>query len=445
MRHFNWRYASVFAAIGFVAVGAGETQAAGFQLRETNSKKLGYAHAGSGTEVGDVAAQWDNPATLTTLDKNALGGSLVGVFPQVKYDIKNSTGLTGAAMTGNDGDNGGTSAALPAAYVAWHVNQTLRLGLGITAPWGLKTDYNKDWLGTLFATRSSVETVNVNPAVAFKINDMLSIGGGFSVEYIKAVLGEGFEKINAGSATSEARVQGNDVGYGFNAGVLFQPWKHTRFALAYRSQIKHSLSGDFRVADRANNRLGALLAPDATKVRADVTLPETVTFSAHHDLNAKWNVRADIQFTRWARLNEIDINYDWNPSAALLAAGAVTQSKEIYKNRNTWFFALGTGYQWTENTLLKFGVAYDMGMTRNNYRSPRIPDANRIWLSAGLEQKLTDSITASLDYTFIHVKRAEINLNGQRNQGKATLVGRNFSATSKAYVNLIGAKVQWKF
>lgn len=445
MRHFNWRYASVFAAIGFVAVGVNETQAAGFQLRETNSKKFGYAHAGSATEAGDVAAQWDNPATLTTLDKNAVGASVMGVFPQVKYDITRSTGVTGASINGNDGDNGGTPAAIPAAYVAWHVNQTLRLGLGITAPWGLKTDYNKDWRGTLFATRSSLETVNVNPAFALKLNDMFSIGGGFSIEYIKAVLGEGFEKINAAGNTSEARLQGNDVGYGFNAGILFQPWKHTRFALAYRSQIKHSLSGDFRVSDRANNRFGALLAPDATKVRADVTLPETVTFSAHHDINAKWNVRADIQFTRWARLNEIDINYDWRPSAALLAAGAITQSKEIYKNRNTWFFALGTGYQWTESTLLKVGVAYDKGMTRNNYRSPRIPDANRLWLSAGLEQKFTDSITGSLDYTFIHVKNANINLNGQRNQGKSALVGRNFVARSKAYVNLIGAKIQWKF
>ncbi|MBA4117427.1 MAG: hypothetical protein C0514_00825 [Candidatus Puniceispirillum sp.] len=499
MRHFNWRYASVFASVGAFVLSVGQADAARFQLRETNASSLGYAMAGVGAEKGDIASQFNNPALMTTVDKTGVAGSLVMIAPNLKYDVSSATYSTGAAFTGgNDGDNATPVALIPAAYMMWAVNDKMRLGLAVTSPWGLMTDYNNKWTGSFFATRSKLESVDVNPNVAFKFNDKLSVGAGFSVQYVKADLSSALSPRLAAiaSAPSEINLQGKSTGFGFNLGLLFTPWSHTRFGLAYRSAVRHKLKGNMRISNRSNavSTLGDLAtfgavgpvnltqfnalpiyAPDGTSIRAPLTLPETAAFSVQHDFNSKWTGRLGVEWTRWKQLESLNVDVDWNPNyAGSVAPGvaalarsaqalAQTSITEPLPARNTWFYSLGASYQYSDQTTLKFGIAHDQNAQKES--SVRLPDNNRIWFSFGVDQKFTDNLTASLDYTFIKVQntdvdmrrdvsaatagltaaRAQLGAAGGAIANIAQLSSQTFKARAKSYVNLLGVKVQYKF
>lgn len=505
MRHFNWRYASVFAGIGILAF-AGDAQAGRFQLNETNASNMGDATAGSAAKKNDIATQFNNPATMTTVNKNGAKASLTAVVPNLKYDVTSATYVDGTSIrNGNDGDNGTPAALVPAAYLMWAVNDSLRLGLGVTSPFGLQTDYNKNWSGRLFGTRSKLETVDVNPSFALKLHEKLSVGAGFSVQYVKADIASGLQELDSGLQTPELSVKGKGVGYGFNLGLLFTPWSHTRFGLAYRSAIRHKLKGHMDVSFRDNAQFGTLggygtftgvaltgfsslptLAPNGTSVRAPLTLPETATFSVQHDFNDKWTAGFDARWTRWTQFQSLSVDVDWNPNyagnvlfgadpaiAALannLQGFAVTNITESLKARNTWFFGLGTSYKYSDQTTLKFGIAHDRNAQKDS--SVRLPDNDRIWFSGGLDHDFTENLTMNLGYSFVKVSNTDVS---QQRSYAAAGVGmaraaagvaqavagglapagtsitpsafgtQSFNARAKSYVNIFGVSVQYKF
>ncbi len=87
---------------------------------------------------------------------------------------------------GGTGGDAGSCAGVPALYLAVPINNQWALGIGINAPFGLKTNYDSDWIGRFQAVESKVETLNVNPAVSFKVNDMWTIGGGINYQHLES-------------------------------------------------------------------------------------------------------------------------------------------------------------------------------------------------------------------------------------------------------------------
>jgi long-chain fatty acid transport protein len=104
------------------------------------------------------------------------------------------------------GDAGDT-AYVPNTYVVLPMGR-LALGLGIGAPFGLKTEYESDWLGRYQAIKSDIKTVNVNPSVAFKVNDMISIGAGINYQKIDAELTNAVNDRGDGGRGSDGRDPG---------------------------------------------------------------------------------------------------------------------------------------------------------------------------------------------------------------------------------------------
>lgn len=400
--------------------------AAGFAIKETSAALVGQAFAGSAAVVGDLTTMYNNPASMAYLNKHevALSGSYI--IPSTKF--KEGGGSTGA--TGGNGGNGAKQAVVPALYALWNVKPNFKFGVGFTSPFGLTTEYDASWKGRYHAIKSSLKTMNINPAVAYKVSDSLSLGVGLSFQYadveiirnIKQSIGDGYSKIT-----------GNSWGGGFNLGALYEPWKGTRFGLAYRSSINNGLSGE---AEHRNiNPLLAGVFPAKVKVNADFTTPDTVTLSAVHDINSQWKVMADISLTRWNHFNMLTVKRD--------DTGAVLGTAERQAWKNSWFYALGLNYQFNPSWLLRLGVAYDQSPVIDEYRSPRLPDADRTWISAGLDYTMTESLTARLTYAHIFAKDSKVNLTtGNTNPllGTSTLQGK-----FQSHVDIVGLQFNWKF
>ncbi|MBL0038012.1 MAG: outer membrane protein transport protein [Nitrosomonadales bacterium] len=129
---------------------------------------------------------------------------------------------------------------VPNGYFTMEINPQMRFGLGVNAPFGLKTEYPAGWAGRFQALESSVKTVNVNPSLSYRVNENFSIGAGLDYQRITARLSNA---LNLGATEGMATVSGSDSAWGYNFGGLYEISNNTRIGVAYRSSLKYKLNG----------------------------------------------------------------------------------------------------------------------------------------------------------------------------------------------------------
>ena len=205
--------------------------AAAFQLLEQNASGLGVAYAGSAAVAENASTVFFNPAGLAQLSGIQLSAGVTGVGPSYRFQNQGSSGaLLG---NGNGGDAGGWH-AVPNLYLAGRVSPDISLGLGISSPFGLATSYDADWVGRTQAIKSEIRTVNVNPSLAYRVNERWSLGVGINYQTLNA-------EMTSYTPAGLYRVKGDDAAWGWNAGVLLNLSPAMRLGLSYRSAVDYRL------------------------------------------------------------------------------------------------------------------------------------------------------------------------------------------------------------
>jgi long-chain fatty acid transport protein len=199
----SWRKALLISLILIlililILVSAGSVFAAGFALIEQSMSGLGNAYSGGAASAEDASTIFYNPAGMTLLNGRQLILGAHVIMPSVKFHNEGSTHVTGQPLSGGNGGDGGVTKAVPNLYYSRKVSDKFFVGMGINTPFGLATDYNKTWVGRYHAVESDVMTVNINPSVAYKINDQISVGAGLNVQYLKAILSNAVDFGTAG-------------------------------------------------------------------------------------------------------------------------------------------------------------------------------------------------------------------------------------------------------
>jgi len=257
------------AALG--ALPSSDAAAAGFALKEQSAKALGNAFAGATAGAEDVTYMYFNPAGLTRHDESQAAVVLSYIIP--KGETNNATTSPNVGGEASSGD-AAEDALVPAFYGMWSVSPDLKFAIGVNTPFGLTTKYSPTWAGRFDAVESAIMTVNVNPTVAYRFNESLSVGAGVQIQYIDGTLSN---MSNLGLA----EVNGNDWGYGANIGLLYEFSEATRIGVSYRSQISHTIKGDLTVG-------GAV----ASNANADFTAPDLFSIGAYHDYSETFAVMA---------------------------------------------------------------------------------------------------------------------------------------------------------
>lgn len=404
-------------AAGMVLLAAVEAGASGFQLKEQSSSKLGNAFAGAGSSGDDASILFFNPAGIALFKTPQSQAGLAAIKPRAEFETSTAADGTGGTISGGDGGDAGSLAAVPSAYLVAPVSDRVNVGLALNVPFGLVTSYDDGWAGRYHAITSDLETVSLTGVASLRINDKLSIGAGPSLTYVKARLTNAidFGTICVGSlgastcsalgalpqrADGKVDLQGDDWGMGATAGLLYEPVKGTRFGLSWRSQTRVSVQGDadFDVPSNAQalTASGAFTDSDVTST---VTLPETISFSAHHDINDEFAIMGDVVWTAWSRFEELRFVFD-NP---------VQPDSVTPENWNdTLFMSVGATWKPDENWTLRTGVAYDQSPVDDNFRTPRIPDEDRYWIALGADYTVDDRWKISAGYTHIFVDAASL-------------------------------------
>ena len=187
MNHLHTRV-SAAALIAAAAIGPGTAGASGFALLEQSASRLGTAFAGTGAAADDATTLFFNPAGMMKLEGNQLAAGLAsGIEITSEFSNAGSTAAFGQPLGGTGGDAGGWN-FVPGAYLTTPLTDDLTIGLGINAPFGLKLVYEAGWVGRFQALHSEIQTINVNPSIAWQVNDRFSIGAGISYQHLQAEL-----------------------------------------------------------------------------------------------------------------------------------------------------------------------------------------------------------------------------------------------------------------
>lgn len=394
-----------------------DARAGGFALNEMSAAGVGNAHAGGAAAAEDIGTIFYNPAGLMRMSGRQF--MVVGSAIDLSAKFQNNGSFTSSgALTGGNGGDAGSVAFVPALYYAMDLAPNMRFGIGLQTPFGLKTEYDGNWAGRYQALKSELKSININPTIAYKVNDQLSLGAGVSAQYIDVELSRAidFGSICVGTfgvgacapsgflpqaRDGSVTVEGDDWGFGFNLGALYTLNERTRFGIAYRSKITHKLTGDARFTRPAGLPAPLAASPtfSDTGARASVDLPESLSVSGYMDIDPKWSVMGDVTWMRWSRFDELRINFDNGAPASV--------TPEEF--RNTVRVAVAVNYRYNDQWKLRGGIAWDESPVRDEFRTPRIPDNDRTWLAFGAQFKPSRQGTWDFGYAHLFVKDSSIN------------------------------------
>lgn len=395
---FSQRHTPPLARTLFVLAltgGAASVLAAGFQLNESSASGLGTAFAGGAAAAEDATTLWSNAAGMSRLRDSQVVGVVHLIRPSIKFRNENSVAATGQAL-GGDGGDAGSMNVVPNLYLMAPLGAQWSVGLGLNAPFGLVTEYDSTWVGRFQAIKSSIETINVNPAVAWRPLPRVGVGLGVNYQHIKAEFTNKIPPAAISGLDATAVVEGTDNAWGWNAGVLWELDDKTRAGAHYRSSI------DYHVTGTVTSSNPAIAAAFNSGISSDVKLPAILNLSYFATLNDRWDVLLDAQWTQWSTIETLRF---------VRANGAVlSNTPENFKD--TWKFAFGANYRYNSSWLLRGGVAFDQSPVNNVDRTPRLPDADRTWLALGLQYRISPTLTFDAGAAYVRVKKASIDSSG---------------------------------
>lgn len=449
-----WGGMSALSSIG-LAVSMGTALASGFQIHEQSAKALGNALAGATAGAEDVSYMAYNPAAIGRVSGNQVAATLSYIDPEFTPENMQASTILGTPIQGKV-DDGDVNAFVPALAAKWRLSDTIDLGLGIYSFWGLETDYNRNWIGRYYAVDSSLTTVAINPVISFSPTPDFSIGFGVIAQYAEAELSNAIDfgtigrlalkrnpklkpllkpRLNANSSHQDGfvRLTGEDWGFGFNLGVLYQLTSYTRVGIAYRSEVEYTIEGQ---ADFTRDPAGiaTVLGFADTPAEVDLTTPATASLGIFHRINERLAVMAEVQWTDWSTFDRLVVKFAKKPG-----------DPSVFVNdwEDTWFASVGASYRLTERWLLRAGLAYDQSPVPGpQHRTPRIPDADRQWVALGATYSPAAHFDITGSWVHIFVDDAEINL-------KATDEGNRFrgnlSGSYEASADVFAVQATWHF
>ncbi|WP_404299022.1 OmpP1/FadL family transporter [Halomonas sp.] len=424
---------------------ASQAHAGGYQINEQSVSGQGYGHAGRSSNVNDATIVFGNPAGMSFLDRAQVTAG--GTYLNVNSDINNvqaqrflDAGVAqGAAPMGvqvpigdipggNEGDMvPGT--LIPFAFYAHPVNERLAFGFGVYAPFGSNTDYENDFQGRYFGNYTELTVISAQPTVSYRFNDQWSVGAGVTYNRVE---GELRRKLPTDPSFNPAgdidsRVEGDDDGWGYNVGVMYQPIPETTLGLTYRSKVDYTLTGDFRAYDPAGN---VVRADDAN---LDLSTPETVNFSITQQMSDRLTLMAGASWARWSRFDQILVT----------GSQGNTITKEIQDYSNAWAYSVGGEYQLNPQLALRAGIALDFTPTNDERRSVRIPSDDRRIFSIGAGWSPTEELTLDLAYSYLTERGTAVSQS--REDSLNGLGGANYTANYKNEAHGFGAQLTYRF
>ena len=440
------------------------SQAGSFGLIENSASGQGSAFSGASALGEDASTVYFNPAAMTRLQSSQMVYAGHLILPDAKFTNNGSTDALGGALTGTNTSTDEIG-LVPNFYYTRELQNEIFFGLGVTVPFGLATDYDKSWVGRYHALLSEITSININPSLAWKATDKVSVGFGLSIQYMELALSNNLDSAlvcnvlsgqlagapgepgcgtlspNTAATDSKVTLDGDSLEIGWNAGVLIDINDKNRVGISYRSAIKHNVKGDAKYdlhstlqaeTDFFKAATGFNIVQD-TSLTAVAELPETFSISYVSEIDSQWSVLADWTWTSWSNLDVITINQKGG------VPGRESTLELAYANTSR--YSVGVNYKYNSTWIFRGGLALDETPIRSaEQTTARIPGNDRTWLSFGVGYAPGGNWSFDAGYSHLFISDTKIESNTGASSSNATLIGEYEST-----VDIFSAQANYHF
>lgn len=375
----------------------GSAFASGFGVFTQGASGLGQANAVVAHPVGPSSLYF-NPALLNDISGRQIEIGTTAVYADRSIDLD-----SGTTEDSNNNLNFPSN-----AYYTHQVNDKLSTGFGIFFPFGLSTEWDRDYEGRYIGTKGDITTLNINPVISYRLNDKFSLAAGFSLVYLDATLEK---KINQTAAYTLTNIQlggmlpalsgplgdinqsfeGEGWGHGFNLGLLYKITNHLSLGATYRSHVDISVSGRASFDDVDPN---LTIAVSDTDGHTDIRLPAQATAGLAFNISPNIIVEAGVRWEDWESFKNMTVELD---------SPVLGQSTDITPRdwRSTWSYNIGGQYKINKIIALNAGYLYGENAVPDSTFEPLVPDSDAHLFTLGAEWALDSwKIIAAFGYEY---------------------------------------------
>lgn len=420
-----YRLVSVVVVVSLMV---SQAWAGGLWIYELGNPGTGLAAAGWAAAAQDASTAFTNPAGMTRLSQSQLLVGLQPMFAKVKFDA-----APGTTTPGGDGGNAGLFAPGLTAFYVHKVSSKLSLGVSSISYIGAGVKYLDGWSGRYYLQETHLITLSLIPAVAYQINDWLSVGGGVGLVYGKLRQRAAINNALDGSGYPDGTLRLNSSAFSLQgiAGILVTPRQGTRFGVSYVSPV----SLDFRDVVRLDG-LGPTLWDDlqssglaGSKVDLTYTLPQQVMISCYQQVTDKLALLANVGWQNWSAFGNVGVSVSGSTSRSFTADA---------KFRDTWHVALGAQYRIQKNVLLSAGFAFDSSPVSDVDRKIALALDRQFRYSGGVQFDLRPDLTLGFAYTFWDLGPAPVD------EFRGSLAGRLVGDFKANHVHIANVNLIWR-
>lgn len=400
----NRRRTQYALAIALALASTESSHAVGFLLPNQDPEAIGRGDAFAAT-ADNPSAIYYNPAGITQLPGTQVSLGLYAISAYTSY----------TSPTGAKAHTDAFPQFVPQAYAVETLkNLPISFGLGVYVPYGLGISWGQDPQFSSVAQKGTLTYITGNPVVAWKVNKMLSVSAGATINYGDA----SFQNQIPGLPGYYFKFTGDDVAPGFNAGILFQPLPKWSFGVNYHSGTVMRFSGQAMQTFP--------FFPSSVNTSAKIDFPQTIVGGISFRPTPNWNLEFDLNWTQWSKLNQITVNNTPFPF------GAETVPLDY---RDSFIYDFGVTRQLGKGYYASVGYIYSENSSPDGGFYPLIPDADLNLGNFGFGHK-GKRFDWAVAYQFAY--------NGGRN---VTADGNHPLAegTYKTFNNAVNANVTFKF
>jgi len=374
--------------IAFAQISATTHAGALYFPEMSSASESSYAGAGMVARANDAGTVFSNPAGMTRFDEPEIMAGATGVFIPTDFDTGSNTTVDGSSR----GINRRVVPAGSFAYVR-PVSDRLKVGVSLHNYFGLALDWDDSWVGRYSSVNVAVLAPQLQPTVAYKVTDWLSVGAGaaLTMGYVSDKMR--VKSFTPGGKDGKLRYSDTDFAVQYNFGIMFEPWEHTRIGIRYLSET------DLNFKDAPN--VSGITLPDldpnveftspADGLKTRIKMPQSIHAAIHHQWNDKLALLGSIGWEEFSKFGKIQIGLD--------NTGISTTADADF--RDVWHFGVGAEYKYTPKWELTAGFSLDTSMSTDRTRPIVIPLGTMYRYAIGFKHKRREDLTLGGGLTYI--------------------------------------------
>ena len=357
----------------------------------SSASETGYGGAGMAARANDAGTVFSNPAGMTRFDNTEMMAGGIGVYIEAPFSTNENNVATGKA-------SGLNKQVVPAGSFGYirPVSDKLKLGISAQNYWGLALNWGDDWVGREASVNMALLAPQLQPSVAYKVNDWLSVGAGAAL-----TLGYFYDKARIPDQTGSGKegkltVSDTDFAVQGNLGVMLEPWEHTRIGLRYLTETElnfkdqPSISG---IGTPSSFDPQSGLADPRDKIGLEFKMPQAVNLGIHHQWSDDLAILGSAGWEEWSRFGYVDVSLD-------LGSGGIREELNA-GFRDVWHGGVGIEYQWNPAWEITAGFSYDSSMMSGGTRPIFIPLGSMYRYAVGFKHKKRDDLTLGGGFSFL--------------------------------------------